>query len=1261
MSIIFVSSTFRDMNSERDAIRNITAPLLNQKAARYGQDIVFCDLRWGVNTDDLDTDDGAKKVLNICLDEIDRCNPPMVVLLGYRYGWIPSSQLIESAAARKKMQLDDLEKSITALEIEYGALSGKRTARRTLFYFREIINEAPDIFQSEDAAHQKKLDALKARIKKLAGGNINTYRVSWNSKEERLTGIESFAKRLADDIAKKLSPEWRALAALSEAEKELMIHKAFAERKALHLKTRSRLVHLLKEEMMSNGKLILQGAQGVGKTTLVSNIAKLAENEGYETIVLFGGYTPATGDIGGVLKLFCDFLAEKGSPKLNENEKKFRKQAQTEKELATLFELLCKACSPQKTIALFLDAADQLIHTHMLLRLRFLPEELPPNIHICISCTDRFDIGINAAETIRELSSAEITAVAASIAASNNRELGKNVTDALIQKENASNPLYLNLLLQRLIMMDSRDFDRISELGGGMDAINAVQTEIIARCPDGLQELCSYMFDFAGNVIDRELIKDTVALIAMSRRGLRETDLSAILSDRWSSLYFYQFIHFLPESFIVGENGIINFAHKCYREAFRRQIPDSNQLHETLFRHLESLPENDYLRKREAVYHALKSGHTDFVCDYAAAHCRDKALRGYICENILAADPKLDALYSILNEQNVSDNFLIFVNYALRDYINTRRSASDAFHLMVRLYEAIAQIYEELYQADPGNTSACRELWITYDNLGKLYGNFTADQYTEKAKAYREQAELCCLCFASDQSSRDALENLIHNALSCAMFYQKGNARYFDADLAEDYYRDAEESAELLLKKFNRADSYNLAASTYYNHGEFLTSVYEYRTAEAARLFEVAFDYYKHCNSEENLIKLFRDAYKNLSFSYQRSFKELSYRYSQKADGYARQSYLKTRSPKDFIEWLALSAPRICSMIDTGRIEEAKRYAEETDERITVFFDSNQKHRPDSISFTSIYKTLLEAAVVFHNITLEQKYAVLLEKILTGLQKNDGERSSAQHIVLLNFLGTYYAYYCSDDTQRNKANNLFSECEQLIASYSGSEDEKTMNYISDARNAVYRFKEQKKKRGAMKSAFVWGEPTFGNCSPVFNLLDCLKDLDEETYVTSAIKCYRTAKRFKRGHVNIDEARRILVQELKKYVTCLLVATKEESDINRMKAAVEGTYFFYHTLSFATVFGDNEIIPLSNSYIYHMFGINPEKLIAAGACPYHARRIKKVCYPIVKVKKRDFFRYIITSAKINAQWALEGTDGISEVCELFIQLLDNMKK
>ena len=42
----------------------------------------------------METNEGSKKVLEVCLDEIDRCQPPMVVLLGYRYGWIPDEKLI---------------------------------------------------------------------------------------------------------------------------------------------------------------------------------------------------------------------------------------------------------------------------------------------------------------------------------------------------------------------------------------------------------------------------------------------------------------------------------------------------------------------------------------------------------------------------------------------------------------------------------------------------------------------------------------------------------------------------------------------------------------------------------------------------------------------------------------------------------------------------------------------------------------------------------------------------------------------------------------------------------------------------------------------------------------------------------------------------------------------------------------------------------------------------------------------------------------
>ncbi|MBO5935695.1 MAG: DUF4062 domain-containing protein, partial [Clostridia bacterium] len=81
MKTVFVSSTFKDMHFERDAIQDITLPGLNNEAAKYSQRVSFCDLRWGVNTTDLDSDEGSKKVVDVCLDEIDRCKPPMVVIL----------------------------------------------------------------------------------------------------------------------------------------------------------------------------------------------------------------------------------------------------------------------------------------------------------------------------------------------------------------------------------------------------------------------------------------------------------------------------------------------------------------------------------------------------------------------------------------------------------------------------------------------------------------------------------------------------------------------------------------------------------------------------------------------------------------------------------------------------------------------------------------------------------------------------------------------------------------------------------------------------------------------------------------------------------------------------------------------------------------------------------------------------------------------------------------------------------------------------
>ena len=98
MKSIFVSSTFRDMQYERDMLQTIVDPELNATAVRYADSVNFADLRWGISTEDLDSETGSRKILSVCLDEIDRCRPYMLIFIGERYGWIPDRSLIKRAA-----------------------------------------------------------------------------------------------------------------------------------------------------------------------------------------------------------------------------------------------------------------------------------------------------------------------------------------------------------------------------------------------------------------------------------------------------------------------------------------------------------------------------------------------------------------------------------------------------------------------------------------------------------------------------------------------------------------------------------------------------------------------------------------------------------------------------------------------------------------------------------------------------------------------------------------------------------------------------------------------------------------------------------------------------------------------------------------------------------------------------------------------------------------------------------------------------------
>jgi len=117
---IFISSTFRDMHAERDWLRNRVFPRLEEELRRRRHLLEPIDLRVGVETSEAATDEARELlVLKVCLKEIERSRPFLLVLLGDRYGWVPPEDRMMAATQEAGFAIDAAGRSVTALEIEY--------------------------------------------------------------------------------------------------------------------------------------------------------------------------------------------------------------------------------------------------------------------------------------------------------------------------------------------------------------------------------------------------------------------------------------------------------------------------------------------------------------------------------------------------------------------------------------------------------------------------------------------------------------------------------------------------------------------------------------------------------------------------------------------------------------------------------------------------------------------------------------------------------------------------------------------------------------------------------------------------------------------------------------------------------------------------------------------------------------------------------------------------------------------------------------
>lgn len=102
---VFVSSTFRDFHSERDLLQQVVAPRINKACAARGEHFDLVDLRWGVDTSSMNTEEASEKVARTCFDLIDSCEPYFLCFVGERYGWVPGEEAWDRALGPERLKL----------------------------------------------------------------------------------------------------------------------------------------------------------------------------------------------------------------------------------------------------------------------------------------------------------------------------------------------------------------------------------------------------------------------------------------------------------------------------------------------------------------------------------------------------------------------------------------------------------------------------------------------------------------------------------------------------------------------------------------------------------------------------------------------------------------------------------------------------------------------------------------------------------------------------------------------------------------------------------------------------------------------------------------------------------------------------------------------------------------------------------------------------------------------------------------------------
>ena len=555
MKSIFVSSTFRDMHFERDVLNRRVTPKINRLLAPYNQSVRLLDLRWGVDTSELSEEEASERVLSVCMNSIDSCKPYIIVLLGDRYGYIP----------------DGSDISVTHMEILRGVINS--TGQDHVYiYMREADygnmseeTRAAFVEQREDSA--RRLKELKDELIREMPERCRRYTSVWSDEEGRMISPD-FESLVLCDLESDLVGEGDLIRYRSELEKQLSENESsLAENLRYAYYDKEQIDSLIEEVRAADHPLGIIGCGGSGKSVYMSLLCSALRNEGVWAEILFCGDNAFSASVRNAAEaLLCSMHRVCGLEYDYEGE-------------ATLgYDRIIEQISDmrdkvEKKFYFMLDGVekcDEGMMSFVLWCESFLRER------VCIVFSSRMTDALEGRRNsliLRQISydREDYRRMAECILDKNGKSLNPSLIEAVLDKSHT--PLQLQLNVVKLLNLDQSDFDRIQELGGGMDAINSYLREIIEASQDRLDyAILEYLEKLISESENPEFQVFLIGLLTFCEYGVGEEDMHAIfelLEVGWVELDYLDFLERFSFFVRTRDNGRLDISHDVVRDALK--------------------------------------------------------------------------------------------------------------------------------------------------------------------------------------------------------------------------------------------------------------------------------------------------------------------------------------------------------------------------------------------------------------------------------------------------------------------------------------------------------------------------------------------------------------------------------------------------------------------------------------------------------------------------------------------------------------------